>query len=54
MGHVHYVNSVASVRLILPFVFLLISPTGSGGSEWDKYESEDKELFYNSLHKRCY
>ena len=52
VGHVHYVNNVASVRPILPFVLLLISLTSLAGSERNKYESEDKELFYNSLHKR--
>ena len=52
MGHVHYVNNVASVQPILTFVFLLISPMGSAGSERDKYESKDKEPFYNSVHKR--
>ena len=53
VGHVHYVSNVASVRLILTFVILLISPTGSAGSEWDKYNSKDKEPSYNSMHKRC-
>ena len=38
VGHVHYVNNVASVRPILPFVFQLISYTGSAGSQLDKYE----------------
>ncbi|MDA8043362.1 MAG: hypothetical protein MPJ22_13165, partial [Pirellulales bacterium] len=52
--HVHYVNNAASVRLILTFLFLLISPTGSTGSERDKYESIDKEPFYNLVHKHCY
>ena len=47
VGHVHYVNNVASVRPILIFVFLLISPTGSARSARDKYESKDKEPFYN-------
>ena len=37
VGHVHYVNNVAFVRPILTFVFLLISSTGSAGSERDKY-----------------
>ena len=37
VGHVHYVNNVAFVRPILTFVFLLISSTGSVGSERDKY-----------------
>ena len=49
MGH-GYVNNA---RPILPFAFLLISPTGSTGSERDKYQSIDKELFYNSVYKRC-
>ena len=47
MGHVHYVNNVAFVRLILTFVFLIISSTGSAGSERDKYESKDKKPIYN-------
>ena len=37
VGNVHYVNNVASMRPIFTFVFLLISPTGSAGSERDKY-----------------
>ena len=37
VGHVHYVNNVAFVRPILTFVFLLISSTGSAGSDRDKY-----------------
>ena len=49
MWDIHYVNNVASVRRILPFEFLLISPTGSTGSERDKYNNKDK----NSSITRC-
>ena len=49
VGH-GYVNNA---RPILPFEFLLVSPTGSAGSERDKYQSIDKERFYNVVHKRC-
>ena len=42
VGRVHYVNKVASIRPILPFVFLLISWPIYYGLSWIKCKSKDK------------
>ena len=51
MWDMAYVNSThIPPPPILTFVFSLVSPTGSAGSEQDKYQLEDRESLYNCVH----
>ena len=51
-----YVNNAGAARvqfLTFVFVFLFISPTGTAGSEQDKYHGRGKETLSNTVYDFC-